>query len=245
MAGEAEDLLNGGNNYKIKTMENLQQKIKAVRQSIVAIGFNPNPEQISILGTGFISEGKVVTCAHLLNNLSEDQIKNLKANVMVEQIGKDLEKYQWMPITEFKKDVKNDLAVFDFESQPENIKNLAIGDSENIEVGQESYFIGFPYAAQLINDGFGITLVVNKGMISNIKIDGTDPERKRNWFIIDAISNPGNSGCPVIDTETNEVIGVMSISFRTPSQVMKELDIREPMHIAGAKPINLVKELLK
>ena len=74
---------------------------------------------------------------------------------------------------------------------------------------------------------------------------GIDPEHPKNWFIIDAISNPGNSGCPLIDIETNKVIGVMTIAFRTQSKVMRELDIREPMHIAGARPINLAKSLLK
>ncbi|MBX4201241.1 serine protease [Candidatus Parcubacteria bacterium] len=228
---------------------NLQEKIKEVRRSIVAIGFEPAPNQITILGSGFISHDKIITCAHLLNNLSEEQIKNLKANVLTEEMGKDLDRYTWMPIGLLpdKRDIKNDLAVFEFKDQkPGSLGdlNLALSDSEQVEVGQGVYFIGFPYAAQLINDGFGITLVANKGMVSNIKRDGSDLERKRNWFIIDAISNPGNSGCPVIDMETNEVIGVMSISFRTPSQVVKELDIREPMHIAGAKPINLVKGLL-
>ena len=194
--------------------QNLQKNIKDVRQSVVAIGFNPNPDQITILGSGFISDGKIITCAHLLNNLSEEQVKNLKANVMIEQVGRDLEKYKWMQIKEYKKDVKNDLAVFEFsEEKPENLNtlHLTLGDSEAMEIGQDIYFIGFPYAAQLINDGFGITLIVNKGIISNIKRDGIDPERKRNWFIVDAISNPGNSGCPIIDTETNEVIGIMSI----------------------------------
>ena len=225
-------------------MNNLKEKIKEVRQSIVAIGFNPSPTQITILGSGFISGGRIITCAHLLNNLNSEQIGSLKANVFLETVGDSLEKYQWIPITLFKKEDRDDLAVFEFQQTPKDLKNLAIGNSENIEVGQDVYFIGFPYAAQLINDGFGITLVANKGMVSNIKRDGADANKKRNWFIIDAISNPGNSGCPVLNAETNEVIGVMSISFRTPSQVMKELDIREPMHIAGAKPINLVKQLL-
>jgi len=231
-------------------MTNLKEQIKEVKKSIVAIGFNPTENQITILGSGFISNGKIITCAHLLNNLGEEQIKNLKANVLVEQLGKELERYKWMPIKEVSKDVKNDLAVFEFsEEKPQDLQNLnlKLADSDNIEAGQDVYFIGFPYAAQLINDGFGITLVVNKGIVSNIKRDGADAEHKRNWFIIDGISNPGNSGCPVINLEANEVIGVMSISFRTPSQVpsFKDLDIREPMHIAGAKPINLVKELLK
>src|SRR3989344_2743820 len=160
---------------------------KEGKSSIVAIGFNPTADRITILGSGFISGGKIITCAHLLNNLSEEQIKSLKANVMVEQVGSDMERYQWMPIKLFKKDIKNDLAVFEFEQAPENIKNVSLRDSEDVEVGQDVYFIGFPYAAQLMNDGFGVTLVVNKGMIRNIKRDGTDPEKKRNWFIIDAI----------------------------------------------------------
>ena len=80
--------------------------------------------------------------------------------------------------------------------------------------------------------------------MSNIKRDGVNPEHKRNWFIVDAISNPGNSGCPLIDLETNKVIGVMTIAFSTKSRIQPDLDIREPMHIAGAKPINLAKALL-
>src|SRR5579863_782901 len=131
-------------------MKNLQEKIKDVRQSIVAIGFNPTANQMTILGTGFFVDGKIVTCAHLLNNLGEGQIKNLKANVMVEQTGKDSEKYMWMPIKEFKKDIKNDLAVFEFEHTPKGLKNLELADSETAEIGQDLYFIGFPYAAQLI-----------------------------------------------------------------------------------------------
>ena len=224
--------------------KNLKDNIKEVRRGIVAIGFNPTPNEITILGSGFISGGKVITCAHLMNNLNAEQISGLKANVMVEQMANGFEKYQWMPIKEFKKNIANDLAVFEFEQVPADLKNLTIGDSEKIEIGEDIYFIGFPYAAALINDGFGITLVANKGMISNIKQDGADPDHKRNWFIADAISNPGNSGCPIINAETNEVIGVMSISFRTASQTVKDLDIREPMHIAGAKPINLIKDLL-
>lgn len=233
-------------------MANLQEKIRKIKPSIVAIGFTTTPQQITIIGSGFIAseDGKIVTAAHLFNQLNEEQIKNLKANVLVGQQGEDLEVYKWIPLIldKDKIDVKNDVAVLSLDlSQEKDVKltTLDLGDSEKVEIGQETYFIGFPYAAQLMNSGFGITLVVNKGIVSNIKRDGVDPKHPRNWFIIDAISNPGNSGCPVIDTESNKAIGIMSISFRTPSLVQPNLDIREPMHIAGAKPINLVKNLLK
>ncbi len=228
----------------------LQKNIKNIKKSIVAIGFTPNPQQITIIGSGFIvsEDGKIVTAAHLLKQLNEEQIKNLKANVLVKELEKELEMYKWMPITLLanKKDEKNDLAIFQLDKN-ENVKlnKVELGNSEKIEIGQEVYFIGFPYAAQLMNDGFGVTLIVNKGIISNIKRDGIDPSHPKNWFIVDAISNPGNSGCPLIDIESNKVIGVMTIAFRTKSQTQPNLDIREPMHIAGAKPINLAKDLLK
>lgn len=227
--------------------KNLQEKIKEVKKSIVAIGFNPNPQQITIIGSGFAvsDDGKILTAAHLYNQLNEEQRKNLKANVLVEQRNFEFERYMWFPITLINKNDADDLVIFQLEGYRNTLLHkLELGDSERVEIGQEVYYMGFPYAAQLINDGFGITLIVNKGIISNIKRDGVDPNHKRNWLIVDAISNPGNSGCPLIDIETNKVIGVMNIAFRTQSKVQPNLDIREPMHIAGAKPINLAKGLI-
>lgn len=228
----------------------LQKNIKEIKKSIVAIGFNPNPQQITIIGSGFCvsDDGKILTAAHLYNKLNDEQKRNLKANVMIKQLDKELEMYKWIPINliDDKKNDKNDIAVFQLEkTEGVSFKKIDLGNSDNIEIGQDVYFIGFPYAAQLMNDGFGVTLVVNRGIISNIKRDGIDTNHPRNWLIVDAVSNPGNSGCPLIDVKTNKVIGVMTISFRTQSKVQPNLDIREPMHIAGAKPINLAKELLK
>ena len=226
----------------------LQKQFKNIKKSVVAIGFNPNPQQITIVGSGFaISDnGQILTAAHLYNQLNEEQRQNLKANVMVGKIQDDVESYKWVPIKLIKKDDANDLALFQLDEYKNTmLAKLDLGDSDETEIGQEVYFTGFPYAAQLINDGFGLTLIVNRAIISNIKRDGVDPSHKRNLLIVDAISNPGNSGCPLIDAEMGKVIGVMTIAFRTKSQTVKDLDVREPMHIAGAKPINLVKDLLR
>lgn len=228
----------------------LKEQIKEIRKSIIAIGFKPNSTQVTILGSGFAvsDDGKILSAAHLYKQykqLNEEQKKNLFGMAMIQQ-GKDsLEEYKWLPLELIDADDQNDIALFQIKDHNETLlKPLELGNSENIEVGDESYFIGFPYAAQLINDSFGVTLIVNKTIISNIKQDGIDPNHPRNWFIVDAISNPGNSGSPLLDLKTNKVIGIMTISFRTKSQVQPNLDIREPMHIAGAKPINLAKQLL-
>ncbi len=227
--------------------QSLKEKIKKTRNSVIAIGFKPNVNQITIIGSGFAvtNDGKILSAAHLFNQLKPEQKESLVGMVMTKQEENGLETYAWLPLKLIKKDDKNDVALFQIEDFNKTLlRSLELDDSEKVEVGDEAYFIGFPYAAQLINDRFGITLIVNKTIISNIKRDGIDPNRPRIWFIVDAISNPGNSGCPIISINTNKVIGVMTISFRTKSQTQPNLDIREPMHIAGAKPINLAKVLL-
>lgn len=230
-------------------MENLVKKIKDVRSSVIAIGFSPTPGQVTITGSGFCvsDDGKILTAAHIYSQTPPQFQSKLMGMTMVKQEVNGLEHYTWLPLTFIKKEDKDDISLFQLKDYKKTLlKPLELGNSESVGVGEEAYFIGFPYAAQLMNDGFGITLIVNRTIISNIKHDGIDPHLPRNWFIIDAISNPGNSGCPLIDIETNKVIGLMSIAFRTKSQVPKynDLDIREPMHIAGAKPINLAKDIL-
>ncbi len=225
----------------------LIEKIKDVRNSVVAIGFSLDSKQVTILGSGFCvsNDGKILTVAHLYNQLNDEQREKLAAFVIIEEKENDFQRYQWTPIKLIKKIDNYDIALFQIENYKDTLlKKIKIGDSESVKIGQDAYFIGFPYAAQLMRDGFGVTLITNKTMISNIKRDGVSLEHERNWFILDAISNPGNSGCPLIDIETNKVIGVMAITFRMGSQTQKELDIKEPMHICGAKPINLASSLL-
>ncbi len=230
-----------------KNGQGLKEKIRAIGPSIVAIGFTPNPQQVTIVGSGFCvsDDGKLLTAAHVWNQIPENLKANVKAFVMVEEKMDYLNRYQWITVKLVSKNDPDDIAILQLEEYKETLlKPLELGDSDRLDVGQDVYFIGFPYAAQLINDGFGVTLVVNKGIISVVKRDGQKPEHPRSWIFVDTISNPGNSGCPLIDVETNKVIGVNSISFRIGSKVKPDLDIREPMHIAGAKPINLAKSLL-
>ena len=227
----------------------LIENIKNVRGSVIAIGYHPEPNKVNIIGTGFCisDDGKILTVAHVHNQTPPQFQSQLVGMVMTKTEPSGLEYYSWFPMTLLKKDEQNDLALFQIPEHAKTLlKPIELGDSLKVEVGQDVYFIGFPYAAQLANDGFGMTLVANKGIVSNVKVDAVNPNHPRNFIIVDAISNPGNSGCPLIDVETNKVLGVMSIAFRTKSLVPKynDLDIREPMHIAGAKPINLAKGLL-
>ncbi len=153
--------------------------------------------------------------------------------------------YSWSQLDFITKEPLNDAALFKIRSATVSLlKPLNIDFSDSVSEGQEVYFIGFPYAINLMKDGFGLTLIVNKGIISSVKRKSVD-DNPLGWFVVDAISNPGNSGCPLINLDNNKVIGIMSIAFRIQSQVNPNLDIREPMHIAGAKPIILCRDILE
>jgi S1-C subfamily serine protease len=222
----------------------LKDKIEKIKTGIVAIGFQPEKDKISIIGSGFAvgENGEILTAAHL--NIQSNQ-KPLFAMAVTKE--EKLEYYNWFPIKLTKKADHGDLALYRMPDYKKTLlKKIPLGNSENVYVGDDAYFIGFPYAAQLINEGFGISRIVNRTVISSVKRAANDPKHPQTWIFADAISNPGNSGCPLISTETNKAIGVMTISFRTRSKVkdFEKLDIREPMHIAGAMPINLAKRLL-
>lgn len=231
-------------------MTNFVERIKEARGSIVAIGFSSAPNQVTITGSGFCvsDDGRILTAAHIYNQTPQQFKAKLMGMAMVKQEANGLEHYKWLPISFIKKEDNDDVCVFEMKDYKETLlKPLEFGNSDKVEVGQEAYFIGFPYAGQLINEGFGITLIVNQAIISNVKQDGVDSGHPRNWFVVDAISNPGNSGSPLLDAKNNKVIGVMTLAFRTKSQESKysDLDIREPMHIAGAKPSNSAKRILQ
>ncbi|MFA6098867.1 MAG: serine protease [Patescibacteria group bacterium] len=224
----------------------LIELISSIKNSVVAIGIlQPPTDRVNIIGSGFFvkSDGLILSAAHLFKNLGTDVISHLAAMVAEKEEGA-LTRYKWLPLEIVARNDAEDAALLKIQSPHDTLlKPLKLGVTTEIKEGQEIFFTGFPYAANLMNEGFGVTLITNKGIISSVKRKATPPQ-PIDWFIIDAISNPGNSGCPLIDIISNTVIGIMSISFRTGSKVQPSLDIREPMHIAGAKPIDYAKALL-
>src|SRR5262249_50710617 len=152
--------------------KSLKEKIKDNKTGVVAIGFNPTPQEITILGSGFCvsDDGKILTAAHLWHQTPESHRNDLKAFVMQEIVKDHFEKYKWVPMTLLQKIDEDDLALFQLSDYKDTLlSKLDLADSDKIDVGDESYLIGFPYAAQLINENFGVSLIANKGIISSVK----------------------------------------------------------------------------
>ena len=120
-----------------------------------------------------------------------------------------------------------------------------------VREGQNLAFTGFPIGAIL-----GLYHVTHQAMISSLTpiaiptrgakdLDVKAVTRLRKAFDVfqlDATAYPGNSGSPLYDPDTGEVIGVINMVF---VKGTKEAAISAPSGITYAIPIDYVKRLLE
>ena len=112
-----------------------------------------------------------------------------------------------------------DLAYLQISNLPGQFSPIAIGDSDEVRVGESVIVIGFP-----ISDRLGTEPTVSQGIVS----------AKRGGLIqTDAPVNPGNSGGPMLDQFGN-VIGVIVSRI-------EERGGRDVTGIGFAIPINEVR----
>lgn len=96
-------------------------------------------------------------------------------------------------------DASNDLAVLKIDAPPAMLKPIAIGESNNLEVGQKVFAIGSPFE-------FDHTLTT--GIISGLnRTLATQNGKIHSAIQTDAAINPGNSGGPLLDS-AGRLIGV-------------------------------------
>ena len=101
-----------------------------------------------------------------------------------------------------------DLAVLAIDAPAAKLQPIAVGSSDNLEVGQLTFAIGNP---------FGLDQTLTTGVVSALgrEIESTPGRHIRNIIQTDAAINPGNSGGPLLDS-AGRLIGVNS-SILSPS----------------------------
>ncbi len=97
-------------------------------------------------------------------------------------------------------DPGTDVAVLQVEDA-ENLQQMELGNSDNIEVGDFVVAIGNP---------FGLQHTVTSGIISALGRSGMNPGGYEDFIQTDASINPGNSGGALIDLN-GELIGINSM----------------------------------
>ena len=110
------------------------------------------------------------------------------------------------------------------------LKEVSLGDSDNIKIGQQAYAIGNPIGVEFQRT---VTSGIISGVNRTIKLEEENKTSYMDDLIqTDATINPGNSGGPLINSN-GEVIGINSVK------------ITEAEGIGFAVPINIVKPIIE
>jgi serine protease Do len=230
--------------------QDLAAAIAKVKPSVVIVGTFKltNSPRFSLRGTGFVvGEGNwAVTNAHVLPDGAEIDL-DAKIVVQVRQGQSDL---QMRFATVLEVDKTRDLALLQFEGPP--VPKLTLKDSDAVREGQSIAFMGFP-----IGGALGFSAVTHRGVVSSItpialptanaqQLNARTLSSLRSGsfdiFQLDATAYPGNSGGPMFDAETGEVLGVINMVF---VKGTKESALTNPSGISYAIPGKFVNQLMQ
>nr|WP_231874533.1 serine protease [Azoarcus sp. KH32C] len=227
----------------------LTQTVLRIKPSVVAVGTfqrTRNPA-FRFLGTGFaVGNGHIIaTNAHVVpQSIADDQKEVLVIAIPGAQRG------GIRPVSPIAVDANSDLAILRLEGEP--LPPLSLGDGALVSDGQTIAFTGFP-----IGSALGLTPVTHRGIVSAVTPLGIPQGSARDLnatlirrlvegafkvYQLDATSYPGNSGSPMFDAETGEVLGVVNMAF---VKKTKESALSDPSGISYAIPVVHLKALLK
>lgn len=180
--------------------------------------FNPVPESGSGSGSIIDKQGRILTNSHVV-----DKAQRLEVTLY--------DGSRW-PAKIVGTDPETDLAVIKIDAPASKLQVIPMGDSSDLEVGQNVLAIGNP---------FGLQGTLTVGIISSLgrTIRASSGELMEGVIQTDAAINPGNSGGPLIDS-SGMMIGINS-AILSPSGGNIGIGFAIPMNIA--KPI--IKELIE
>jgi S1-C subfamily serine protease len=221
-----------------------------VKRSVVAVGtFEPGrAPPFQFRGSGFaVDDGRtIVTNAHVVPAIV-DAARNESLAILAPNPGSNE-----MEVREVRRmvvDPGSDLALLKLAGAP--LAPLKIGDSGQVREGQEILMTGFPIGGIL-----GPFAATHRGIVSAItpiaipqgRASELEPALVRRLasgtfpvFQLDATAYPGNSGSPIYDPLTGEVLGIVNLVF---VKGTKESVLAQPSGIAYAVPAAHINALL-
>ena len=171
----------------------------------------------AVSGTGFIisEDGYILTNNHVVEDAREVTVKLYDGSEYPAKIvgteGRD-----------------SDVAVLKIEAS--GLTPVTLGDSDEMEVGEEIYAVGNPLGE--------LTYTMTSGIISALDREiATDRNVNVNMFQLDAAVNAGNSGGPVYDTH-GRVLGIVTAKYQ--STGIEGLGFAIPINDA----VEIAKELI-
>jgi serine protease Do len=184
--------------------QSLRETFKRVTSSVAIIETkNPDPavrgsqaaDSEEFVGSGFLisPDGKLLTAAHVVQVAEEVSVKfpqseNVRARVVASEPSVDV-------------------ALLQLDRVPPGATVAKLGDSDQMEVGDEVFIVGAP---------LGISQTMSYGHISGIRkphrVFGDLSTGEEELLQTDASINAGDSGAPMFDM-SGEVVGIVSFGF--------------------------------
>jgi len=225
----------------------LPDLIAATKPSVFPVGgFDPLASpRFAFRGTAFVvgDGGLAVTNAHVV---ADDKVRQwaLQIPPTPAEIGPS-----WRLAEVIARDPAHDLALLRLAGDP--LPALRLGAREGVREGQAVALMGFPIGGVL-----GFRPVTHRGIVSSIaaivlpaanatRLDPRAIAQIRaggfDIYQLDATAYPGNSGGPVLDADTGEVVAVINMVLTKGS---REAALQHPTGISYAIPVRWVHELL-
>ena len=175
---------------------------KKINPSVCQIIHKRNKKFISA-GTGFKCENYIITNNHVYNPTNSDEIiiqfktengrgislqKSYTSEEFISLLKDGMNKDSW------------DFAILE-DSHFSEIPNLKLSDEKKeIEIGQKCIFLGFPFSSNY--------LTIHEAIIS---AKYTNQKNNVKYIQLDASVNGGNSGGPLIEIDSQEVVGIITL----------------------------------
>ena len=227
----------------------LPDLVQRVKPSIVAVGTfdKTRSPAFNMRGTGFaLGNGNLIaTNAHVI-----PESLNASGNeVVVVRLPSSAGEAQQRMARVVGSDQTHDLALLRIEGPPLPAIPMHSGV---VREGQDVVFMGFPIGTVL-----GLSIVTHRGIISaitpvalpsasaqqlNEKVIKRLKSGTFDVYQLDGTAYPGNSGGPLLDAESGEVIGVINMVF---IKGTKEAALSHPSGISFAIPVFFLRELLQ
>lgn len=232
----------------VPAIAGLPETLALLKPGVVAVGTlqKTRSPPDKFYGTGFVvGDGHyVITNAHVIPDvLAVEELEKLA--VFAGQEGR----HDIRLASQVAMDLAHDLALLKIEGGA--LPPLRLGDSDRVREGQEIAFTGFPIGTVL-----GLYPVTHRGIVSALTPIAQPMQSARQLspqlikrlhapfevFQLDATAYPGNSGSPLFDPKTGEVLGVLNMVFVKES---KESVLEKPSGISYAIPVKYVHRLLE
>lgn len=218
----------------------LSETIARIKPTIVVVGtlMRSRAPAFELKGTGFVvGDGTLVATNAHVAGVTLDDLKFETLAVLANVDGRQQVREARIVATS----PEHDLALLRIQGAA--LPAAVLGDSSRVTEGQSIAFTGFPIGGVL-----GFTPVTHRGIVAAItpivipvdKVSQLNaPNRNRlargsfPVFQLDATAYPGNSGSPVFDPDSGEVIGVVNMVL---VKAGKESVLAQPSGITYAIP---------